>query len=205
MEGDVAFVEVRAPFPGELAPGRSDLRIAIDHSGARWILRRGPDEAFAYTLSERYFGGVVPPTVLMRRYGTAQLMVEGQTAQGLGGRLLRLARMSRGTLTGLAGMACLDLVMRNRDRHANNWAVSPDGKVWAFDNEVSGEPLRLRQCLRPVYRCVLADDPDFTPGLIDDIEAMLLHFNRDCYLDILESTMQDIKDWRTDLATYGGI
>lgn len=205
MEGEVAFVEIRVPLPGELAPGRSELKIAVDSSGQRWIVRRGPDEAFAYVLSERYFGGVVPETVIVRQYGTAQRVINGRTAQEIGDSLLQAVRASRQALSGLAGMACLDLVMRNKDRHPNNWGLSHDGRVWAFDNEVTGEPLRLRQCLRPVYRCVLADDPDFTPSLIDEMERMLLHFTRDCDVAAAEEALGDLARWRVDLSAYRGI
>lgn len=205
MAGDVGFVEIRDPLPGELAPGRNDtLRVAVDTDGRRWILRRGPDEAFAYALSQRYFAGVVPTTVMVRRYGTAQEMIDGRTALDAGQSLLDAVRSSREALAGLAGMACLDLVMGNKDRHSNNWGLSRDGRVWAWDNEVTGEPVRLRQCMRPIYRCVLADDPDFTPAVIDEMERMLEVFLRDCESPAAERALSDVRDWRSDLRAFRG-
>lgn len=205
MAGDIGFVEIRDPFPGELAPGRSEsLRVAIDSEGGRWILRRGPDEAFAYSLAQRYFGGVVPMTVMVRRYGTAQRMIDGMTAQEAGGAAIGAVRASWEALRRLAGMACLDLVMGNKDRHANNWGIGSDGLVWAWDNEVGGEPLKLRQCMRPIYRCVLADDPDFTPVIIDEMERMFEVFLRDCESASAERALADVREWRSDLKKFRG-
>lgn len=205
MEAEVGFVEFRDPLPGELAPGRNMVQVAVDADGRRWIVRRGPDEAFAYTLSQRYFGGVVPRTVILRGYGTAQEFVEAPTAQDAGQDLLDVVRSSRESLKGLAAMACLDFVMRNRDRHANNWGVSRDGRVWAWDNEMTGAPTRLRQCMRPIYRCVLADDPDFAPVVIGEMEDMLEVFLRDCDAPAVEAGLVDLREWRADLRSYRGI
>jgi hypothetical protein len=204
MGRDVAFVEVRPPLPGEMAPGRSGHLVAVDAGGGRWVLRRGPDEAFAYALSERYFGGVVPRTVVVGRHGTAQEMVDGTTAHLAGERLLRSVRATGRALRGLAAMACLDLVMRNRDRHANNWGLGRDGGVWAFDNEVTGAPMTMRQAMRPIYRCVLADDPDFAPGLIDEVEGMLSAFLRDWDAPHVGDALPDLRQWRADLSSLGG-
>lgn len=206
MEGDVAFLEVRDPLPGELAPGRREsLKVAIDEDGRRWVFRRGPDEAFAYALSQKYFGGVVPRTVMLRGYGTAQALVDGTSAQDAGGGLLDAVRSSREALAGLAGMACLDLVLRNKDRHANNWGIGRDGRVWAWDNEMTGEPVRLRQCMRPIYRCVLADDPDFSPFLADEVARMLDLFLRDWESLAIEEALRDVAEWKADLRGYRGL
>lgn len=206
MVGEVDFVEIRDPKPGELAPGRSELKVATDSQGSRWVVRRGPGEAFAFALSERYFGKVVPRTVMIRQYGTAQELVsDSVTAHGADWSLVQLVRPMETFLNGLAGMACLDFVIRNRDRHANNWGLSADGRVWAFDNEASGEGLTLRQCLRPVYRCVLADDPDLSPALIDTMEHMLSMFIRDNNAPRVEAALADLAQWRSDLSGYRGV
>lgn len=206
MVDEISFVDIRDPEIGELAPGKSSHKIGIDSHGERWVIRRGPDEAFAYVLSERYFGKVVPHTVLVKRYGTAQRLFSNVIiAQQADWAQVQKLRLSPTFLTGLAGMACLDVVIKNRDRHANNWGFSDDGRVYAFDNEVSSDALTLRQCLRPVYRCVLADDPDLSPMIVNTMSHMFAIFTRDIYLLQVEKAMADLGQWKLDLSTFRGI
>lgn len=208
MEGDrVTFVDVRPPFVGELMPGRSEVRIGVELDGSRWILRDGRDEILAFGLSEVYFGGVVPKTIMIDgANATAQRVVAGRTADQCGEDLYMEVRSRMRRIRDLAGIVCLDLVMQNRDRHGNNWLLTDEGGLAAVDNEQGTQgPISLRQALRPAWRCLMVDDPDFTPALVASVHSMLDAFRLDAEepsLTIVNGGIAACKDWRHELSFH---
>lgn len=200
------FVSVREPNAGEVRPGLSGIRIATDVLGNRWVLRDGHDEVAAYAVAAAVFDGIVPLTVQYDEHRSAQMFVDGRTADELGPDLYMAVRSSERAILDIANMVVMDYVVGNSDRHSNNWLVTADGRVAAIDNTVGAERITLRQALRPAYRALLVDDPDYTPTVIEGIMQALSRFVQITEdMAAIHDALTDVGRWRHDLKYVRGI
>lgn len=192
------FIIFRDPFNDEVKEGNSKIRIA-SFSGVKWIIKEGIDEYISFSLSERYFGKVVPFTFILEGKvpHTAQLFIEGKVANDFGYELFEISKKS---ISNLAGMICLDLVIRNSDRHSNNWLISNSGNIYAIDNSIGEHKISMKEALRPAFRCLLINDKKYSKILANNILNYLRLFNyKNKEFSYVEEAIEDVLQWKKDV------
>lgn len=118
------------PLPALYKPRRREIRV-----------REGLDigdmtgrEVLAYAIDRSAGLDVVPTTVLRdgpEGLGIVQDWKVGESAEAVADPMAEKHHAE------LSKIAVLDFLIRNSDRHGNNWLVSPDGKHRAIDNGMS--------------------------------------------------------------------
>lgn len=128
---------------------------------------------------------------------TAQIYIEGNVANDLGYELFDISKKS---IKQLAGMICLDLILKNTDRHSNNWIVSKDEKIYAIDTSIGNEDITIKEALRPAFRCLLINDYKYSNILANEILIYLNNFLKINKSKKVNESIEDVIQWKEDLS-----
>lgn len=111
--------------------------------------------------------------------------------------------ISKNSIPNLAGMICLDLVIRNSDRHSNNWIISNNGKIYAIDNSIGEHTITIKEALRPAFRCLMVNDKKYSNILADRILKYLKIFKgKNKEYSYIEEAIQDVIQWKKDVTDF---
>lgn len=160
----IKLLEIRKPHEGEVEDSYSEVLIGVDSSSSKWIIKEGTEDLFAYAIAKKYFSNIVPETRRLDIDGvqfSCQKFVDAPTANRVGDSLLSRVR-NYTTIFDIVDLICLDIVLKNSDRHSNNWLLSNSGHIYAIDNSLGSDYISLTLALRPAWRTLLVDDPDYS-------------------------------------------